>query len=91
METTPYDPPIKPASKPPMALPQKLKHGYKNVTLAVVDQGVISYLRVADAAFGLEKLYLREAKGAGAKNRGGGGGGRGGRGGGRGGRGRGGR
>jgi tRNA-splicing endonuclease subunit Sen54 len=91
METTPYDPPIKPASKPPMALPQKLKHGYRNVTLAVVDQGVISYLRVADAAFGLEKLYLREAKGAGAKNRGGGGGGRGGRGGGRGGRGRGGR
>jgi tRNA-splicing endonuclease subunit Sen54 len=87
MATTPYDPPIHPSNKPPMPLYQKLKHGYKNVTLAVVDQGVISYLRVADAAFGLEKLYLREARGPGAKR--GGGGGRGGRGGARGGRGRG--
>lgn len=25
--------------------------------LAVVDQGVVSYLRVADSAFGKEKLY----------------------------------
>jgi tRNA-splicing endonuclease subunit Sen54 len=89
METTPYDPPVHPASKPPMSLYQKLKYGYKNVTLAIVDQGVISYLRIADAAFGMEKLYLREFKGPGAKR--GGGGGRGGRGGARGGRGRGGR
>lgn len=45
----------------------KLKHGYKNVVLAVVDQGVTSYLRFADAAFSKEKLYLPTTKGVGSK------------------------
>ncbi|KAJ5431460.1 hypothetical protein N7445_009192 [Penicillium cf. griseofulvum] len=35
----------------------RLRHGYRNVVLAVVDQGVVSYLRIADSAFGKEKLY----------------------------------
>jgi tRNA-splicing endonuclease subunit Sen54 len=35
----------------------RLRQGYRNVILAVIDQGVVSYLRVADAAFGKEKLY----------------------------------
>ncbi|KAF2861698.1 hypothetical protein K470DRAFT_202833, partial [Piedraia hortae CBS 480.64] len=42
-------------------LHMKLKHGYRNVVLAVVDQGVVSYLTWADAAFGKEKLYERKA------------------------------
>lgn len=71
MNTLPYDPP-----KPDGQLYQKLKHGYKNVILAIVDQGVVSYLRISDAAFGREKLYERKARGPGGKR----GGGRGGRG-----------
>lgn len=74
LDTMPYDPP-----KPDGQLYQKLKHGYKNVILAVVDQGVISYLRISDAGFGREKLYERKGKMPGGKR--GGGGGRGGRGG----------
>ena len=62
METVPYDPP-----KEDGQLYQKLKYGYKNVILAVVDQGVVSYLRVADAAFGREKLYERKPRGPGGK------------------------
>ena len=30
----------------------RLRHGYRNVVMAVVDQGVVSYLRIADSAFG---------------------------------------
>lgn len=71
METVPYCPPDEKSQ-----LYQKLKQGYKSVVLAVVDQGVVSYLRVADAAFGKEKLYERKSKGPGGKR-----GGRGGRGG----------
>ena len=38
---------------------QRLKHGWRNVVLAVVDAGIVSYLRVGDAAFGKEKLWER--------------------------------
>lgn len=37
----------------------KLKHGHRIVVLAVVDMGVVSYLKFSDAAFGNEKLYER--------------------------------
>lgn len=73
METVPYQPPEEKSQ-----LYQKLRHGYKSVILAVVDQGVVSYLRMADAGFGREKLYERKGKGPGGKR--GGRGGRGGRG-----------
>ena len=76
-DMVPYKPP--PENAP---LYQKLKHGYKSVILAVVDQGVVSYLRLSDAAFGREKLYERRGQGPGSKR--GGRGGRGGRGRGRG-------
>ena len=74
LESTPYDPPPESAQ-----LYQKLKHGYKNVVLAIVDQGVVSYLRIADAAFGREKLFERTGRPPAGKR-----GGRGGRGRGRG-------
>jgi len=53
----------------------RIKHGSRNVVLAVVDEGVVSYMRVADAAeaFEGERLYER----AGRPGRGGKGGGRG--------------
>jgi tRNA-splicing endonuclease subunit Sen54 len=79
LETTPYDPPLE-----NVQLYGKLRWGYKNVILAIVDQGVTSYLRLADTVFGKERIYERVGKGPGAKRggRGGGRGGRGGRGGG---------
>lgn len=65
LESTPYDPP-----KDGAQLYNKLKYGHRNVVLAVVDQGVVSYVRVADAGFGIERVYERAAWGGG-KGRGG--------------------
>lgn len=59
---------------------KRLKHGYRNVLLAIVDQGVVSYMRVAEAGFVKEKLYERSGRGGRGKR----GGMRGGRGRGRG-------
>ena len=56
---------------------QKLKHGWRNVILAIVDQGVVSYLRISDAGFGNERLYERASRGRGGKKGGGRGRGRG--------------
>lgn len=40
----------------------RLKHGKRNVILAVVDMGVVSYLRFGEAAFGEEKLFENKSK-----------------------------
>lgn len=53
---------------------QRLRHGWRNVVLAVVDQGVISYLQVSESAFGEEKLYERFDRGSGYNGKRGGGG-----------------
>ena len=77
LESTPWNPP-KPEWKGPVKTYQRLKHGWRNVVLAVVDQGIISYLRVGEAAFGEEKMYERfDRNGEGAKRGGGGSRGRG--------------
>jgi tRNA-splicing endonuclease subunit Sen54 len=69
----------------PGRLYARLKHGHRNVLVAVVDHGVINYMRFAEAALGLEELYARfDAPRGGGRKSGGRGGGRGGRGGGRG-------
>jgi tRNA-splicing endonuclease subunit Sen54 len=62
LESTPWDPP---PQKGPTQTFQRLKHGYRNVILAVVDQGIISYLRLSEAAFGEEHLYERFDRGSG--------------------------
>ncbi|KIX08244.1 uncharacterized protein Z518_02900 [Rhinocladiella mackenziei CBS 650.93] len=70
-------------SQPDDALPRdkagrmetRIKHGRRNVLLAVVDMGVISYLRLSDACFGAEKLFEEKVK-TGSKGKGRGGGGR---------------
>ncbi|KZF19412.1 hypothetical protein L228DRAFT_263743 [Xylona heveae TC161] len=84
VESTPYCPP--PASMHQSN--QKLRYGYRNVVLAIVDNGVVSYMRIGDAGFAQERLFERfdavKAGGGGRGNKRGGG-----RGGGRGGRGRG--
>ena len=51
---------------------QRLQHGWRNVVLAVVDQGVISYLQLSEAAFGEERLYERFDRGSGHSAKGGG-------------------
>lgn len=70
LESTPWDPPNKEWTGPAKSY-QRLKHGWRNVILAVVDQGIISYLRVGEAAFGEEKLHERfdnSGVGRGGKN-----------------------
>lgn len=67
LETTPLDPPR--GEKMERMLYMRLKHGYRNVILAVVDQGVVSYLRVSDAVFGKERIYERAAMFNGNKGR----------------------
>ncbi|KAI9930516.1 tRNA-splicing endonuclease subunit sen54 [Aspergillus wentii] len=66
LESTPLDPPQGP--KMEKQLYMRLRHGYRNVILAVFDQGVVSYLRVADAAFGKEKIYGDKGAPRGPKN-----------------------
>ncbi|KAF2189570.1 tRNA splicing endonuclease-like protein subunit [Zopfia rhizophila CBS 207.26] len=58
LATTPYDPP-----NPNGNLYQKLRHGSRNVILAVVDNGIPSYIRVGDTPFTDEKLYKRLGRG----------------------------
>ncbi|KAJ5645182.1 hypothetical protein N7507_011193 [Penicillium longicatenatum] len=55
LESTPLDPPS--GEKMERLMYMRLRHGYRNVVLAVVDQGVTSFIRIGDAAFGKEKLF----------------------------------
>ncbi|KAJ5227512.1 uncharacterized protein N7469_007518 [Penicillium citrinum] len=68
METTPLDPPH--GEKMKRMVYMRLRHGYRNVILAVVDQGIASYLRISDAAFGKEKLYETHSASMGPKKNG---------------------
>jgi tRNA-splicing endonuclease subunit Sen54 len=43
-------------------LETRLKHGKRNVLVAVVDAGIVSYLRLSDACFGAEKLYEEKVR-----------------------------
>ncbi|KAF2495979.1 tRNA splicing endonuclease-like protein subunit [Lophium mytilinum] len=62
LATTPYDLP-----NPSTQMYQKLKYGSRNIILAVVDNGIPSYIRIADAPFEDEKLYERIGRGRGGK------------------------
>lgn len=91
LATMPYAPPPSRTERGGHTVHQRLKHGHRNVLVAVVDHGLVNYLRFAEAAFGEEPLYpnfdsKRELRGGKRGGRGGGRG-RGGRGRGRGGRG----
>jgi tRNA-splicing endonuclease subunit Sen54 len=68
LQQTPYHVP-----NPQDDLNKKLKLGYRDVVLAIVDQGVISFIDISDAGFGCEKLWGREPRrGARCAKRGGG-------------------
>ncbi|KAK3387176.1 tRNA-splicing endonuclease subunit sen54-like protein [Podospora didyma] len=69
--------PGKPEWSGPGRLYARLKHGHRNVLVAVVDHGVINYMRFAEGAFGEELLFQRfDGRGItrGGKQGGGGGG-----------------
>ncbi|KAI1003244.1 hypothetical protein K3495_g4961 [Podosphaera aphanis] len=59
IESAPFDPPSSDSLKGPGKTYQRIKHGWRNITLAVIDQGVISYLKLAEGAFGEELMYER--------------------------------
>ncbi|KAK2810976.1 hypothetical protein FQN50_002568 [Emmonsiellopsis sp. PD_5] len=70
LNTTPLDPPR--GEKMERMMYMRLRHGWRNVILAVVDQGVVSFLRVGEAGFGRERLYEGIGRGgAGGGNKGG--------------------
>ncbi|KAI1111412.1 hypothetical protein F5Y14DRAFT_425469 [Nemania sp. NC0429] len=82
--STPWDPPDKKDEGKAGAgfVYKRLKHGWRNALLAIVDRGLISYMRFGEMAFGEEPLYgnadMRpKAKRGGRGGRGGGGRGRG--------------
>ncbi|KAG6017921.1 hypothetical protein E4U43_008311 [Claviceps pusilla] len=58
LESTPFEPP-NPAWQGPGRLYQRLKHGYRNVLVAVVDRGLVNFMRFGEAAFGEEPLFER--------------------------------
>lgn len=90
LESTPFDPPSGPmVGRGARNLYTRVRKGYRSVVVAVVDEGLISYLRFGEGAFGAEPLFEEFDGGSRTNAKGGRGGGRGGRGGGRGGRGRG--
>ncbi|KAI1201841.1 hypothetical protein F5X97DRAFT_267782 [Nemania serpens] len=56
--STPWDPPEKDEGKSGAGFVYKhLKHGWRNVVLAIVDRGLTSYMRFGEMAFGEELLY----------------------------------
>ncbi|KAI0006714.1 hypothetical protein F4779DRAFT_552980 [Xylariaceae sp. FL0662B] len=82
LESTPWDPPEPQKEGDGVGLMyRRLKHAWRNVVVAVVDCGIISYLRFGEMAFGEERLYERVNAGKGGKGKRGGRSGRGGRGG----------
>lgn len=80
----PYDPPHRnPAWQGPGRMYQRLKHGHRSVLVAVVDRGLVNFIRFGEGAFGDERLSERfdTPMRGGRKGGGGRGRGRGGRGG----------
>jgi len=59
LEAAPWAPPDRERFPGPGGLYPRLKHGYHNVLVAVVDHGVVNYMRFADGAFGEETLWQR--------------------------------
>lgn len=74
LESTPWDPPFRKEWMGEHRAYVRIKHGYRNVLLAVVDNGITSFLRLSEGGLGQERMWERFDRGA----RGGGKGGRGG-------------
>jgi len=78
LESTPWNPPQSQLEGPGIGkFYQRLKHGWRNVILAVIDQGVISYSELCEGAFGEEQLFENFDRGNIGNSKRGGGAGRG--------------
>ena len=67
LDSTPYNPPGE-WMQAPGRINQRLKHGHRNVLVAVVDCGLVNFIRFGEAAFGEERLYERfDSKRGGAR------------------------
>lgn len=58
LASTPLTPPR--GEKLDRLMYMRLRHGWRSIILGVVDQGVVSYLRVADAGFIKDPLYVQK-------------------------------
>ena len=67
LDSVPYDPPREGRSAE-----AKIKQGSRTAHIAVVDAGVVSYMKVSDAAFGREKIYEERVRRSGKYGRRGG-------------------
>jgi tRNA-splicing endonuclease subunit Sen54 len=67
IESSPYEPPR--GEKMERNLYSRLRQGYRSAILAIVDQGIVSYLRFADAGFSRERIF--ESQGPPRGNKGG--------------------
>ncbi|KAF4585636.1 tRNA splicing endonuclease subunit [Ophiocordyceps camponoti-floridani] len=56
--STPWDPPGE-TMRGPGRLYQRIRHGHRNVLIAIVDRGLVNFMRFGEAAFGEEKLFER--------------------------------
>ena len=65
IESSPYDPPR--GEKMERNVYTRLRQGYRSAILAIVDQGVVSYLRFADAGFSREKIFENQGPPRGGK------------------------
>lgn len=58
LDSSPWDPPKAQWNKPGQIYP-RLKWGWRNVLVAIVDHGIVNFLRFGEGAFGEEPLYPR--------------------------------
>lgn len=66
LQSVPYDPPEAGSEG---QVYKRVRQGWRSVVLAVVDQGVVSFVRVGDAGFGMEKVWDRRGGGGKRGNR----------------------
>ncbi|KAL6855299.1 tRNA-splicing endonuclease subunit sen54 [Amphichorda felina] len=60
LSSAPYDPPSRrPEWQAPGRMYQRLKHGHRSILVAVVDRGLVNFMRFGEGAFGEEKLFER--------------------------------
>ncbi|PHH81404.1 hypothetical protein CDD82_881 [Ophiocordyceps australis] len=58
LSSTPADGPGEDMQQP-ARLYQRLKHGHRNVVVAIVDRGLVNFMRFGEGAFGQERLFER--------------------------------
>lgn len=78
LSSAPYDPPSRrPEWQTPGRMYQRLRHGHRSILVAIVDRGLVNFMRFGEGAFGEERLFerfdggMRGGKKSGGQGRGG--------------------